>query len=136
VSFPSNQVLSLQPTLQGEDGTFYGTARFGTSPSQTVMAAFDPSGIMKWSVPEYSPVMLTADGQLTAQSTDGVTTTTFDATGQLASLTTPSWTGHTYQLGSVVQLAVPPAELTPVSRQFKGRMSRATLPRLSKRLCT
>jgi hypothetical protein len=84
---------------------------------------------------EYSPVMLTADGKLTAQSTDGVTTTILDANGtaigQLASLTTPSWTGHTYQLGPLVRLAVPPTELDRSFSPIERANSRVPLLRSS-----
>jgi IPT/TIG domain len=136
VTVPSGQLLSIQPVLQGENGTFYGGAQFGASASQQFVSAFDASGTVKWSVPGYSPLMLTADGNLIAKSADGLTTATFDAkgaaTGQLADVTTQSWTRHTYRTDSAERLAVEPVELlatfSPVAGANDSRNTTAIPP--------
>jgi hypothetical protein len=76
------------------------------------MFAFDASGNLRWMAPNYEPKIATADGGVIAQACDSWdcregTVVTFDkngnATGQLASLPTYSWTGNAYQIGSVEQ---------------------------------
>ncbi len=75
------------------------------------MVDFDASGHVKWGVAgSYQPMIATADGGVIATSgAAGGPATTFDAsgkaTGQMASLPTQSWTGKTYQVGSI-ELAV------------------------------
>lgn len=100
--------VPLSPVLQRPDGSFVGYA--GNN-----MAAFDLSGNVEWSVPNYSPVMATADGGVIGQSSDGLTASTFDAngnaTGQLSNLPTYSWFGNAYQLGSVDQVSALPIYL-------------------------
>lgn len=97
------QASPIAPVLQGQDGTFYGTVGIGPSPgtvTQTNMIAFDSSGRLKWSVPNDSPQIATADGGVIGAS--GVTyDSNGNVTGQLASFLTQSWTGNQYQLGSV-----------------------------------
>ncbi len=72
------------------------------------MVAFDSSGNIKWIVPDYYPAMATADGSIIAW--DG---TQFDsngnATGQIGSFPTQSWTGNAYvqPLGSIEQVIAP-----------------------------
>jgi hypothetical protein len=46
------------------------------------MAAFDLSGNVKWNVPNFTPLVATADGGVVAQSTDGMTTSTSNAKRQ------------------------------------------------------
>jgi hypothetical protein len=96
----------LQPVLQRADGIFIGNGETDGS-----MIAFDSSGNIKWSVPNYTPQIATADGGVIAQTNIGgsTITSTFDAngnaTGQLGSLPTYSWIGNAYQLGSVDSVA-------------------------------
>jgi hypothetical protein len=103
----------VQPVLQRQDGMFLGinTTMVSGSP-QTSMVAFDQYGNQKWSVPNYTPKIATSDGGLIAESTDGLTTSTFDAsgnsTGQLASLSTQSWIGNAYQIASVTSVQSSP----------------------------
>jgi hypothetical protein len=63
--------------------------------SSTSMIAFGSSGNIKWSVPNDSPQIATADGGVIGSS--GVT---YDsqgrATGQIANLPIQSWTGNSY----------------------------------------
>ncbi len=99
----------VQPVLQLEDGSFVGSSwtRAGDS-----MVAFDSSGNIRWSVPNYYPGMATADGGVIATSFDWstytITTATFDGngatTGQLPNPPTYSWLGNAYQYGSVEQI--------------------------------
>jgi hypothetical protein len=101
--------LPVEPILQRPDGSFVGYVGGN-------MAAFDLSGNVAWSVPSYSPLMATPDGGVVAQSTDGVTTSTFDAngnaTGQLGSFPILSWKGA-YELGSVH--SVLPPQIVPAT---------------------
>ena len=95
------------PMLQAQDGSFIGNAK-GTVPDPNFyMVAFDIAGGARWSVPNYHPLMATADGGVIATS-DWVSATIFDrsgnATGQMASLPTQSWAMNEYQLGSVDQV--------------------------------
>ena len=64
----------LTPVLQAQDGSFIGTSDDG-------MSGFDQSGNVKWTVPNFSPRIATADGGVIAQSFDGLTTITFDTSG-------------------------------------------------------
>jgi hypothetical protein len=103
VSLPG-QVTQIAPILQGQDGTFYGTVGIGTldgdkNPivTQTNMIAFDRFGNLKWSVPNDSPSIGTADGGVI-----GVSGITYDnqgrATGQISNTAMQSWTGNGYQI--------------------------------------
>ena len=94
---------SYGPVLQAMDGTFYG----GTD--QASLSAFDISGNVKWNAPGYTPVMLTGDGSVIAQSGTGQYVTLDQngvATGQIANFPVLSWKG-TYKLGSDDAVAVP-----------------------------
>jgi len=101
VSLVSTPTL-IQPILQAQDGTFYGTNSNG-------MIKFDQSGKIYWSVPNDSPKIATADGGVIGSS--GIT---YDsqgrATGQV-SMPILSWTGHGYQYGSTVQVIPTPTNL-------------------------
>jgi hypothetical protein len=95
------QTGPVTPILQGEDGTF-----FGTFPTQqaSYMTAFDQSGTVKWSVPNYTPLMATADGGVIAQSPAG-TSVSFDDSGNISgqqanSGAAFSWTGQWYEGGA------------------------------------
>jgi hypothetical protein len=123
-SIPS-QAGPLTPILQAQDGTFVGTVSIGPSPgtvTQTNMIAFDQSGKVKWSVPNDSPQIATADGGVIGAS--GIT---YDAsgntTGQGALPGTPSWQGFLYSgTGDpVVQNKISSAQrLTADSNQVAG----------------
>ena len=112
----------VQPVLQGQDGSFYGTDSDG-------MIKIDRSGNIQWSVPNDSPQIATADGGVI-----GTSGSTYDsqghATGQVA---TPiqSWTGNTYQYGSVEQVASAPVEIAqsfwPLSAANPSRNSAARI---------
>ena len=96
----------VQPVLQRADGTYIGTL---LSPQGAAMIAFDQSGNLQWSTPgNYQPQIATADGGVTATTFSG-SAVTFDqngnATGELASLPTYSWTGNAYMLGSLDMVA-------------------------------
>ena len=85
-----------EPVLQAQDGSFVGSYGFD-------MVSFDQSGNVRWMVPNYSPLMATADGGVIA-TTDYVSATVFDqngnATGQIPNMPIYSWKGA-YQTGSV-----------------------------------
>jgi hypothetical protein len=88
----------VQPVLQAQDETFYGT--FSTS-SGTNMIKFGPSGNVQWSVPD-TPQIATADGGVIGAS--GIT---YDSNGNASgetSLPTYSWTGAAYTDGPVNQI--------------------------------
>jgi hypothetical protein len=107
--------VGLTPVLQRPDGTYVGFAANN-------MAAFDQSGNVRWSVPNYSPVVATADGGAIARSFDGTTTSTFDAngnaTGQIGNLPTYSWKGA-YTLGSVDSV-IPTFDLANIANSFSA----------------
>jgi hypothetical protein len=65
--------LLLYPVLQAQDGSFVGIT--GSYPPQ--MVAFDQSGGVRWIVPNYWPLMATADGGVIATS-DYVSATVFE----------------------------------------------------------
>jgi Bacterial Ig-like domain (group 2)/IPT/TIG domain/Beta-propeller repeat/Galactose oxidase, central domain len=102
--------VPLDPILQRSDGSFVGFA--GNN-----MAAFDLSGNVEWSVPNYSPLMVTAGGGVIAQSTDGLTTSTFDANGnaigQLGNLPTYSWNANWYTDSGAILSQLTLSPLTP-----------------------
>jgi hypothetical protein len=114
------QALPITPVLQAQDGTFIGTVAVGTpatpgflaTVTQTNMIAFDTSGKVKWSVPNDSPQIATADGGVI-----GASGTTYDsngnATGQLGTLPTYAWTGDAYpqSQGVVTQVASTPPDV-------------------------
>ena len=95
----------ITPVLQAQDGTFFGTS------DQGGMVRFDQSGNIKWNVAG-SPQIANADNGVI-----GIGGTTYDsngnATGQTAN-PNDSWTGNTYQLGSVEKnLSIPPDRTAP-----------------------
>ncbi len=140
----------LQPVLQAQDGSFYGTDNNGN------MVKFDQSGSVQWSVPGDSPQIATADGgvvgassiiydsngratgQVGSTSSAAMTSTraavsTYgaaqataeDASGSLGSFLTAaqSWTSDWYQIAtaSVNQLLIPPIlPATPPYSSFNG----------------
>jgi hypothetical protein len=123
----------ILPFLQTQDGTFVGTVFVG-SDQTGLMVAFDASGNLRWSVPGWwLPQIATTDGGVIASEFDSlgalesnecdwcwdhpeepIATVTFDQngnqTGQVASLPVQSWTGNTYQYGSVIQELLTPID--------------------------
>jgi hypothetical protein len=109
------QEEEVVPVLQAQDGSFIGTTWIpGGEFLQMCMVAFDEHGTVRWIVPGYGPKIATADGGVIAQAYKSGESggffgpaVTFDqngnATGQMASLATYSWTGYSYQVGSVDQ---------------------------------
>ena len=105
-------VGQVNPALQAQDGSFVGS--YGLD-----MVSFDQSGNVRWIVPNYSPLMATADGGVIA-TTDYVSATVFDqdgnATGQMANMPTQSWTGTAYlQPGAVQQVVAAPLSVDGAS---------------------
>ena len=108
--FISNQqtMSVVQPVLQAQDGSYIGTIDIGWDQNNNPlsdMVAFDQTGAIRWMVPgNYQPQIATADGGLIATDPSG-SAYTFDqygnATGVLAGSPTYSWTGNSYQQGSV-----------------------------------
>ena len=96
------------PVLQAQDGSFVGWYYAGDQNQccQTNMVAFDASGTVRWTVPNETPQIATADGGVIGQSG-----TTYDqngnATGQM-NPTTQSWLANAYQLGPVNQVVAAP----------------------------
>src|SRR5262249_29820317 len=98
----------IRPALQKEDGTWIGTLTHsdGYPPTidQKTLISFDQSGtITTIATGDYEPVMATADGGVIAKTPDG-TAVAFDTnqspTG-MPNLFTQSWTGNSYQTGSL-----------------------------------
>ncbi len=126
--------VPVQPILQAQDGTFY-----GTNTNTGAMIKFDRSGNIQWSVPGDYPQIATVDGGVVGAS--GITyDSNGNADGQIESTAPPltncpggscpvadlasfaqSWTQDTYQLGSVENtLTVPNAPATPPYASFPG----------------
>jgi hypothetical protein len=94
------QYSLVRPVLQAQDGSFVGTV---DTESGSNMIAFDASGNVRWMVPNEQPQIATDDGGVIGQS--GITyDSNGNATGQMGNLPTQSWTGNTYQVGSVDQI--------------------------------
>ena len=101
VSPPAVRGGAIAPVLQAQDGSFVGT--YQGSSGQTDMIAFDISGNVRWTVPNDTPLIATADGGVIGQS--GITyDANGNATGQIDSASTRSWFGYAYQVGSVEQV--------------------------------
>src|SRR5208283_2104063 len=101
--------MAAAPVLQAQDGSFIGQA--WDDSGNEYMIGFDQGGNLRWSVPNYYPLMATADGGVIATA-DGVSATTFDqngnATGQMAQMPTQSWAGNSYQSpGALDSVAAP-----------------------------
>jgi hypothetical protein len=115
---------AVVPVLQAQDGSFVGYIWTGPGYTTQYMVAFDATGNVRWSVPNEQPQIATADGGVIGQS--GVTyDQNENATGQLGSLPTQSWTGNMYQDGPVEQLAILPFLLaTSFCVEQGGNLSR------------
>ena len=87
------------------------------------MVAFDQGGGQRWSVPNYYPLMATADGGVIA-TTDFMSATIFDqngsAVGQMAKMPTQSWPINEYQIGSVDQVVAMALLFAPSWAAFAG----------------
>jgi hypothetical protein len=107
-----NPQYGVVPMLQGQDGNYFGV---GLS-TPTSMDHFDQNGNVVWSVPNFTPVIATADGGVIAQSSTGQYVT-FDqngvADGMLAELPTYSWIGNWYSLSgvSLSMISLQPADV-------------------------
>ncbi len=65
---PPNGTSVLTPVLQAQDGSYFGTQMWNSGNNYySFMEAFDVSGNLKWSVPNFTPVIATADGGGIAQ---------------------------------------------------------------------
>ncbi len=100
------QTSPAQPVLQAQDNSLVATV---STESGNFVIDVDLSGNVKWSVAgNYQPQVATADGGVFAKSLDTGASITFDAngmaTGQSANLTSQSWTGNAYQIGSIEQV--------------------------------
>src|SRR5208283_3808731 len=113
--------MAAAPVLQAQDGSFIGQA--WDDSGNEYMIGFDQGGNLRWSVPNYYPLMATADGGVIATA-DYVSATTFDqngnATGQMAQMPTQSWTMNDYQLGSVDQVVLMALLFAPSWSPFAG----------------
>jgi hypothetical protein len=79
-------------------GTYY-----DLDAGQNDMIAFDGGGNIRWTVPNETPQIATADGGFIGES--GITyDANGNATGQIANLPTYSWLGSAYHVGSVEQV--------------------------------
>ena len=128
---PGQETDSVAPVLQRQDGSFVGFALVGDrlAPFFTLtpyMVAFDASGNVLWSVANEQPFIATGDNGVI-----GTSGLTYDqngnATGQGLikadikfaqngivtgqSITTLSWFGNAYQIGSIDQFLVTPIYL-------------------------
>ena len=113
----AGQHAPIAPLLQLADGSYVGS---NFPAGGTVMVGFDASGNVRWTVPNDSPQMATADGGIIGSS--GVT---YDAngaaTGQLANLPQfPSWLGNGYAYGSVELVAFALPDLAATFAALQG----------------
>jgi hypothetical protein len=98
--------VAFGPEVQTQDGWLVGQAVDVSD--NPYLIAIDAGGALHWAVSGlYQPKMATADGGVIATAEDG-TPVIFDQTGSvtgvMASLPVQSWTGNTYQTGSVQQV--------------------------------
>jgi len=112
--------VPVQPILQAQDGTFYGTTPIQNSngSNSVSIVKFDQSGNIQWSVPNDTPQIATADGGVIGAS--GIT---YDSngrgTGMIANMPTYSWKGA-YTDGPVQALAVDWPNISTVLSAFLG----------------
>ena len=110
--FGTGYAVPVQPVLQRADRWSLGTLATSAGSS---MIAFAGSGQQLWTQPNYTPQIATSGGGVIATSTSSQTVT-FDnngnQTGQLTSLSTQSFIGNNYQLGSTDQVAAMPYDYT------------------------
>ena len=97
------QVAPVEPVLQRADGSYIGT--YQPSTGGAAMLAFTAAGQQLWSQLNYTPQIATAGGGVIAQNIQTNQSVTFDSngnqTGQIGNLGTYSWTGASYQTGSI-----------------------------------
>lgn len=95
---------TVTPMLQASDGTYFGTSQGSNG---NLLISFDPAGHLRYTLPgdEYTLDHVDANDRLVARSFSTPTLVTFDSTGNSTSETAggliPSWTGGSYQYGSV-----------------------------------
>jgi hypothetical protein len=98
------QNQAILPVLQLEDSSFVGAVGSFNGVGMNSMVAFDASGNVRWTVPNDSPQMATADGGIIGSSGS-----TYDAngsaTGQLPNLPQfQSWLGNGYNYGPIEKI--------------------------------
>jgi hypothetical protein len=123
----AGQTGPVGPMLQAQDGSFVGTAT--TNTGARYMIAFDASGNVRWSVPNESPQIATADGGVIGQS--GITyDQNGNAVGQIPSRF-QSWRGYTYEIGSVNQILAPTISRTVLPIAFAAVVPPPTLTQIN-----
>ena len=133
VTIAPGQTVPVQPVLQQADGSYIGTVQTQTG---NPMIAFTASGNTLWMGPNDTPQIATSGGGVI-----GASGTTYDqngnVTGQTSNMPTQSWTGNSYQLGSVDQVAATllvdatsfwprtfgnPSTISTASQRFQGKI--------------
>ena len=106
---PGWEGYGWSPVLQLQDGAFAGTIYSG---SDLRMVVYDSNNNLRWSVPNDTPKIATADGGVVAQS--GII---YDQNGNATGQSPPyiqSWIRNQYQTTPVAQIAYPPfGQATP-----------------------
>jgi len=104
ISGPAVPLSDVSPVLQAQDGSFVGIMWLD---GNQYMIAFDATGSVRWTVPNEQPQIATADGGVIGQF--GITyDQNGNATGQIGSLPTQSWTGNQYEQGPSLESVVAP----------------------------
>ena len=106
------QQEAVTPVLQAQDGSFVGTVGTANGSFVQSMIAFDSSGNVRWTVPNETPQIATADGGVIGKS-GTIYDVNGSATGEVQNPTAiPSWASVWY-LGSsgISQLALPLVDL-------------------------
>jgi hypothetical protein len=101
VAMVPEQTSPVQSVLQRQDGNFIGTV---SSTVGSIMVAFTPSGGTLFTVPNDTPQIATSNNGVI-----GTSGTAYDQNGnvigQTTNIPTQSWTGNSYQIGSIDQIA-------------------------------
>ena len=124
VSFNESNIPSpngpIQPVLQAQDGTYFGTMSNDTGQQ---MIHFNASGGLLNVGGDYQPAIATADGGLIATTFSG-TAVTMDAslniTGMAANVPIQTWNANMYQYGSTDQVLNIPASIATSFWAFAG----------------
>jgi hypothetical protein len=101
------QVAPIQPVLQTQDGSFVGMV---SAASGNLMISFDSAANLKWSVPNDTPFIATANGNVIGGS-GNVYDGNGRSTGVVADFGGNSWLGNLYGVSSsgvVSQADMPP----------------------------
>ena len=91
----------VYPVLQAQDGSFIGNF-WDVNTGNSAMVAFNATGTVRWTVPNETPQIATADGGVIGQS--GITYDQYGNATGMGALPIQSWTGNAYQVGSVDQV--------------------------------